>query len=314
MQSTLVSIIIPVYNTEKTLSRCIDSALAQTYPNCEIVIVDDGTPDNAGDIADGYAERYDNVRVIHKQNAGLAEARRTGVQAANGDYVIHLDSDDELLPDAVEFLLSKSEELNLDIAYGNYIRIDEKGNKSEVFFPDDAKVLNGQEFMEYSIYGKGICANWGCLAKRELWLHDIYPPSETKLPSEDVLINVKISRYAERVGLFNHPVCCYYYNSQSLSNTGVLSQLTKWKEYFSIIDNELVSRNLFEEYESKLLIMKIERLAFYLRNLDTSDTWVRNIIDDRRFKLPAKTRLLQILIKYPRLWEFLLDFKRRIFN
>ena len=314
MQSTLVSIIIPVYNTEKTLSRCIDSALAQTYPNCEIVIVDDGTPDNAGDIADGYAERYDNVRVIHKQNAGLAEARRTGVQAANGDYVIHLDSDDELLPDAVEFLLSKSEELNLDIAYGNYVRIDEKGNKSEVFFPDDAKVLNGQEFMEYSIYGKGICANWGCLANREMWLHDIYPPSETKLPSEDVLINVKISRYAERVGLFNHPVCCYYYNSQSLSNTGVLSQLTKWKEYFSIIDNELVSRNLFEEYESKLLIMKIERLAFYLRNLDTSDTWVRNIINDRRFKLPAKTRLLQILIKYPRLWEFLLDFKRRIFN
>ena len=314
MQSTLISIIIPVYNTEKTLARSIDSALAQTYPNCEIVIVDDGTPDGAGAIADDYALNHDNIRVVHKQNAGLAEARRSGVKEAKGKYLIHLDSDDTMLPDAVEFLLSKCEQHNLDMAYGNYIRVNDRGEKSEVSFPNDSMILTGEGFLEYNITPVGICANWGCLAKRELWLQNIYPPSDTKLPSEDIIINVKLSRYVERVGLFNHPVCYYYYNSQSLSITGVLSQLEKLKEHFSIIEEEMKARNLFEKYESNFLRMKIDRMAFYVNDLDTTDPWVKDIIKDRRFKLPAKARLLQFLIQYPRLWVFLRNTKRRIFN
>lgn len=314
MQSTLISIIIPVYNTEKTLARSIDSALAQTYPNCEIVIVDDGTPDGAGAIADDYASRCDNVRVVHKTNAGLAEARRSGVIEAKGEYIIHLDSDDTMLSDAVEYLLSKCEELDLDIAYGNYIRVNERGHENEVSFPNDSMILTGEGFMEYNITPVGICANWGCLAKRKLWLQNIYPPSDTKLPSEDIIINVKLSRFVGRVGLFNHPVCRYYYNSQSLSITGVLSQLEKLKEHFSIIEEEMKARNLFEKYESNFLRMKIDRMAFYVNDLDTTDLWVKDIIEDRRFKLPAKARLLQFLIQYPRLWIFLRDTKRRIFN
>ena len=175
-------------------------------------------------------------------------------------------------------------------------------------------ILTGEGFLEYNITPVGICANWGCLAKRELWLQNIYPPSDTKLPSEDIIINVKLSRFVGRVGLFNHPVCRYYYNSQSLSITGALSQLDKLKEHFSIIGEELKARNLFEKYESNFLRMKIDRMAFYVNDLDTTDPWVKDIIKDRRFKLPAKARLLQFLIQYPRLWVFLRNTKRRIFN
>ena len=314
MSHPLVSILIPVYNTESTLARCVDSALAQSYSNCEIVIVDDGSPDGAGAIADDYAAKHENVRVVHKVNAGLAEARRSGVNEAKGEYIIHLDSDDTLLPDAIAFLLLKIQELDLDIAYGNFIRIDEHGKQSEISFPSDSMILTGEGFLEYNITPVGICANWGCLAKRKLWLQNIYPPSDTKLPSEDIIINVKLSRYVERVGLFNHPVCCYYYNSQSLSITGALSQLDKLKEHFSIIGEELKARNLFEKYESNFLRMKIDRMAFYVNDLDTTDPWVKDIIKDRRFKLPAKARLLQFLIQYPRLWVFLRNTKRRIFN
>lgn len=314
MKSTLISIIIPVYNTEETLARCVDSALAQTYENCEVIIVDDGTPDKAGAIADDHASRHDNVRVVHKQNAGLAEARHSGVKEAKGEFIIHLDSDDELLPDAVEYLFSKCEQYNLDVAYGSYIRINERGQKSEVSFPSDSMILTGEGFLEYNITPVGICANWGCLAKRELWLQNIYPPSDTKLPSEDLLINIKLSRYVEQVGFFNHPVCYYYYNSQSLSNTGSLSRLDKWKEYYSIVEKELISRDLFNKYESTLLSMKIFHLSFCMNNLDTNDKWVKSIIEDHRFKLPSKFRLIQFLIKYPRLWEFLRDTKRCIFN
>ena len=314
MSHPLVSILIPVYNTEGTLARCLDSALAQSYGNCEIVVVDDGSPDSAGAIADDYATKHENVRVVHKVNAGLAEARRSGVNEAKGEYIIHLDSDDTLLPDAIAFLLLKIKELDLDIAYGNFIRIDEHGKQSEVSFPSDSIILDGEGFMEYNITPVGICANWGCLAKRELWLQNIYPPSDTKLPSEDLLINIKLSRYTERVGLFNHPVCYYYYNSQSLSNTGSLSRLDKWKEYYSIVEKELKERDLFTKCESTLLSMKIFHLSFCMNNLDTNDKWVKSIIEDRRFKLPSKFRLIQFLIKYPRLWEFLRDTKRRIFN
>ena len=314
MQSTLISIIIPVYNTEKTLARSIDSALAQTYPNCEIVIVDDGTPDGAGAIADDYALNHDNIRVVHKQNAGLAEARRSGVKEAKGKYLIHLDSDDTMLPDAVEFLLSKCEQHNLDMAYGNYIRVNDRGEKSEVSFPNDSMILTDEGFLEYNITPVGICANWGCLAKRELWLQNIYPPSDTKLPSEDILINIKLSKFVERVGFFNHPVCYYYYNSQSLSITGSLSRLDKWKEYYSIVEKELMSRNLLEKYESTLLSMKIFHISFCMNNLDTSDKWVKSIIENKKFKFSFKYRLIQYLIQYPRLWEFLRDTKRRLFN
>ena len=196
----------------------------------------------------------------------------------------------------------------------SYIRINERGQKSVVSFPNDSTILTGEGFLEYNITPVGICANWGCLAKKELWLQDIYPPSDTKLPSEDILINIKLSRFVERVGFFNHPVCYYYYNSQSLSITGSLSRLEKWKEYYSIVEKELMSRNLLEKYESTLLSMKIFHMSFCMNNLDTSDKWVKSIIENKKFKLPSKYRLIQFLIQYPRLWEFLRDTKRRIFN
>ena len=200
------------------------------------------------------------------------------------------------------------------MAYGSYIRINERDQKSVVSFPNDSTILTGEGFLEYNITPVGICANWGCLAKKELWLQDIYPPSDTKLPSEDILINIKLSRFVERVGFFNHPVCYYYYNSQSLSITGSLSRLDKWKEYYSIVEKELMSRNLLEKYESTLLSMKIFHMSFCMNNLDTSDKWVKSIIENKKFKLPSKYRLIQFLIQYPRLWDFLRDTKRRLFN
>ena len=313
MPKDLVSIIIPVYNTEKTLYRCIDSALAQTYPNCEIVIVDDGSPDNAGVIADNYAQQHKNVRVVHKQNAGLAEARRSGVNEAKGEYVIHLDSDDELLPDAVDFLIEKCHGLNLDMCYGSHIRINERGEENVIPFHADV-VITGDEFLEYNIGLNARCASWGCLSRRELWLQDIYPPHDKKMPSEDVLINIKISRHMSRVGLFNHPVCKYYYNSQSLTSTGALSKIDNWKAYFALIEQELSYRGLLEKYESLLHTVKIDRLAFYVTGLDVNDNWVKSIINEKRYSLPTKHCILKTLIRFPWLWEPLRELKRRWFN
>lgn len=313
MDSSLVSIIIPVYNTENTLARCVDSALAQTYPNCEIVIVDDGSPDGAGAIADSYASSNSNVRVVHKVNAGLAEARRSGVIEAKGEFIIHLDSDDQLLPDAVAFLFEKCKAQGLDMAYGSHIRVDENNHESVVPFASE-DIMTGEQFLKYNIELNAKCASWGSLSLRSLWLNDIYPPDNMKLPSEDVLINVKISQYISRVGLFNHPVCRYYYNSQSLTSTGVLSQVDKWQVYFEVLEQNLDSRGVLELYLPLLYKVKIDRLAFYVTGLDVQHSWVKSILRDNRYNLPFKHRLLRFLMRFPRLWEPLRSLKRRLFN
>lgn len=98
----LFSVIVPIYNVEKYLSRCIDSVLSQSFSDFELILVDDGSPDNCPVICDEYATKDARIKVIHKQNGGLVSARQAGIRIATGDYVFHLDGDDAVLPDALE--------------------------------------------------------------------------------------------------------------------------------------------------------------------------------------------------------------------
>ena len=109
-----VSVIIPVYNIEKHLEKCLDSVIGQTLKNIEIIVVDDGSTDNSPRIIDRYARTDSRIVAIHKANEGLAYARKSGIEAAHGKYVQHLDGDDFLEPDACELLFNRAEETNAD--------------------------------------------------------------------------------------------------------------------------------------------------------------------------------------------------------
>jgi glycosyltransferase involved in cell wall biosynthesis len=106
MDNPLVSIIVPVYKVESYIKECLDSICAQTYNNIEIIVIDDGTPDNAGRIADECAKNDSRITVIHQANGGVSTARNTGLNAAIGDFVIFVDSDDYLAPDYTEYMLN----------------------------------------------------------------------------------------------------------------------------------------------------------------------------------------------------------------
>lgn len=122
----MISVVIPVYNVEKYLAQCVDSVLGQTYQDYEIILVDDGSPDNCPTICDSYAARDSRVRVIHQPNGGLSAARNTGLSAATGEYIYFLDSDDYIEPTALADLVSVAQQEQADVVFfDGYVFFDE---------------------------------------------------------------------------------------------------------------------------------------------------------------------------------------------
>ena len=127
-KEVLVSIIVPVYKTEKYLDECVQSILKQDYPALEILLIDDGSPDNCPALCDDYASRYENVKVIHQENKGLGLSRNTGMDAATGKYLFFIDSDDCLDgPGAIRMLVEEAQQKQADITVGCYRRFNDSG-------------------------------------------------------------------------------------------------------------------------------------------------------------------------------------------
>lgn len=298
MEKPSVSVIIPIYNTSKFLARCIDSVLNQNFKNIEIILVNDGSKDNSGKIADGYASCYSYIKVIHQENKGLAEARRTGILASTGEYIMHVDSDDDIPPESIEILYSKCTQNDLDIAYGATNRIINGKKVSEMKHPFE-KILTGDEFLKYLLDLRCICASWGCISRKSIWTNDVFPDENTAFPSEDVYINIKLSRYSNKIGIYNSIVYNYYYNPLSLSSTGKLSKLHLWKIYFQKIYEELKDRQILPEVENDFHTIEINRLSLFVFPIDKSDNWVQQVMNYDNTYFSTKTKVMQFLIKYP---------------
>lgn len=154
-----VSVIVPVYNVEKYLDRCIKSVIQQTYKNMEIILVDDGAKDKSGEMCDAWAAKDPRVTVFHQKNGGVSKARNTGINKATGEYLIFVDSDDVIAPDMVEHLIWLLESENADIAMCGLYHIFDESNIS--FESKDAEV---NSFDRVS-------------AIRELWYQTSFLPS-----------------------------------------------------------------------------------------------------------------------------------------
>ena len=123
----LVTIIVPVYKVEKYIQRCINSILNQSFTDFEVILVDDGSPDNCGKICDKYAEADNRIKVIHKPNGGLSDARNAGLDIATGEYIGFIDSDDYIDEHMYEDMLSAIENADTDLCICGYDRVDDDG-------------------------------------------------------------------------------------------------------------------------------------------------------------------------------------------
>ena len=209
----LVSIIVPVYKTEKYLSRCMNSIWKQDYTRLEVILVDDGSPDKSGELCDELAQLDDRVHVIHKKNGGLSSARNAGIEASTGKYICFVDSDDYIEEDYVSTLYRLIERHNADLAKIKYIEISsddysEKSNSVQESIYEDNEVERA--FLQLRVDSACVF-----MYKKSL-IGDIrFPEGKT---SEDIPFNFRIFQRAKK--FVYQPVNKYYYwhNPESISN------------------------------------------------------------------------------------------------
>ena len=214
----LISVIIPVYKVEEILHRCVDSVISQTYQNLEIILVDDASPDNCPAICDAYAEKDKRVKVIHKANAGVGEARNTGVDVATGEYLFFLDSDDFITPNAIGVLYNRICQDGSDMAIGRFTMYYEDGSTDDhpTEWMKDA-LFTGQELIaQMSQDLQYAPAPWGKLYKRELFREIRYPQKKC---GEDLWVWPMLVNLCDRISVVDEIICYYYQRAGSIMNT-----------------------------------------------------------------------------------------------
>lgn len=232
-----ISVIIPVYKVEEYLNRCVDSVINQTYKDFEIILVDDGSPDNCGKICDEYAAKYDFITVIHKKNGGLSDARNAGLDVAKGGYVTFVDSDDYIHPEYLKILITEAEKHNADIAVCKYQKcsdikavFSDIGNYETQDFDSEAAIC---EFMNCK-YGIDFIIACAKLYKRKIFENLRFPKGRIH---EDNLTIWKC--YLDIKNIVYLSAKLYYYytiNSNSITNQSFslksLDYLISWDELY----------------------------------------------------------------------------------
>ena len=201
-----VSVIVPVYKVEQYLDKCIKSVLEQTYQDIELILVDDGSPDNCGNICDDYARRDSRVRVIHKENGGLSSARNAGLEIASGAYIMFVDSDDYIALDMVEKLYQRMQQDDSDMVVCGGQRVDEKGNL--LCSGEGSHTKNGtytaDEF--YPLLFLCFVEAWGKLYKRTAFEDIRFPVGKLH---EDVFVTYKTVEKCAKISVLTEKL--YYY-------------------------------------------------------------------------------------------------------
>ena len=217
MNQGLVSIIVPVYKAEKYIHQCIDSLLAQTYRNIEVILVDDGSPDNCGKICDEYAAKDCRVKVIHQQNGGVSVARQTGIDHATGEYSIHADPDDWVELNMIEELVVKAVADNADMVICDFYRESKSEKTCDCQNPGDDLSASAvlRKILSQQLHGS--CCNK--LVNRSRIEGIGFTPEDLCI-LEDELYNIRI--LARKIKVSYLPKAFYHYrveNEHSLCNT-----------------------------------------------------------------------------------------------
>lgn len=275
----LISVIIPVYNVENYVKRCINSILKQTYSFWELIVVDDGSTDGSGAICDEFSKLDSRITIIHKTNGGVSSARLKGVNVSKGDYITFVDADDALRPDALEVLTKAAANYKSDVIIGDF----EKNSSNSMKRINSNRVsgwLNKEEYLEATVLLKLSMSTQARLYKRHLFDPVKLNIDRRIVQNEDFLWNLIISHNVHSAFVLNAVVYTVYVREGSASRTK--RAFDYWKFFFLYIEDNL---NVFDVDKDSYMLFKITRLADLMRNyytLSFKDTLFDNI---RNFRL-----------------------------
>lgn len=212
----LITIVVPVYNVEDYIDKCVDSIVNQTYKNLEIILVDDGSTDSSGKKCDEWTEKDSRIKVIHKENGGLSDARNKGIDIATGKWIGFIDSDDYIDNTMFEKLYNACVENNCKISSCGFLREFEDASRNERWTTEEDMLLDQDGMMEYLYRGAVTCVAWNKLYDITLFDKIRYP---YKKIHEDQYTTYKI--FCQTDKLFHVSECLYFYYQRGNSITGV---------------------------------------------------------------------------------------------
>lgn len=246
----LISVIIPVYKVERHLRDCLESILASTHRNLEIILVDDGSPDNCGRICDEYAAKDDRVSVIHQMNQGLSGARNSGLAAAKGDFIAFVDSDDKISPVMFDTLLWAMKHTNSDMAACECARNEESLMLLHALEPESLRIVSGTDDCIRVVSGEPSFrpVTWtGPMVTNKLYCKQIINAKFRRecVPAEDIQFNWEILENCNNMVIV--PLALYYYriNLESITNNpSVNKRVTIANVWINIAKNDMYSKDL----------------------------------------------------------------------
>ena len=207
MSKPAISVIIPVYNAQDGIKRCVDSLLNQSFKNFEIILLNDGSKDNSLNILKEYELKYSFVRVIDKQNEGVAVTRNKGILLAEGEYTMFMDNDDFVDSDYIETFYQAIHEKNLDLVIGGYKRVNQD---NQIIFSQD---IQQSEWSKYIIM-----APWAKVYRTEFLKTNNLEFFDYGI-GEDITFNLAAYKTTDKIGLLDYKGYNWYYNNKSISNT-----------------------------------------------------------------------------------------------
>ncbi len=261
----LISVIIPVYNVEKYLKICLESVLNQTYQNLEIILVDDGSKDKSGQICDEYSKKDERIKVIHKENGGLSDARNVGIENSFGKYICFIDSDDYIDVKFLENLYSIIKKYNADISVccykivsenSDHLKVEEKREYSEEVWN------NEQSYKELLLFGKLENYIWNKLFKKSLFNGVCFPKGKKM---EDIGTTYLLLDKAKKIATTNYVGYFYMQREGSIMSNLNEQLIVDTKEMINIRFNYLKKKypNLFDE----LMINRLAFIKFYYEDI-----------------------------------------------
>lgn len=287
-RTALISIIVPIYNVEKYLKKCIDSIISQSYKNIEIILVDDGSPDQCGTLCDQYKEIDKRIIVIHKTNGGLSSARNAGLDVASGEYIGFVDSDDFIETTMYEEMLEMMQTYKCDIVECAVNNIyDDKINR---YINEYNEVLDGKEALKKQLASNAKATYmprisvWSKLFKKEFWKERRFPEGKIH---EDYMLTCQALYYAKRVGLlkkglYNHLLtnCNSIMNAKFGRKDLYLEIQYRERVYFLKNKNEIQLTKLAERAYYNLLLSLFWRCS--VNNMEEKDYYLGIIKNEKK--------------------------------